>query len=335
MKFIPQFIPYWDESEKKAVRKVLERDYLNEHKTVREFEKKFSKFVGAKYCITCNSGTTALYLALKSVYDKNTPKKIGIPDYAGIFVGNACIQAKISPTLYDVSENGSLVSNDKPRFVVHSNGRLGTTQLLEDCAQAISHHTKNSISCYSFASTKHITTSGQGGAICCDDKKTFDILSRLKDLGRNDRQNLKPMSDYFEFWGINSKFTEIQAAFGLAQLKKLPKRLTRLNKMYKLVKDELKNIKEIDFFQDSPQWYIDILVKNPDSLIQKLREHGIQARRFYRPLHEQPLYKNKKSDFKNSNYLYEHGLWLPSTTNLSDKELLYITNKIKFLLKNE
>ena len=69
---------------------------------------------------------------------------------------------------------------NKPKFVVHSNGRLGSTQLLEDCAQAISHHTKNSISCYSFASTKHITTSGQGGAICCDDKKMFDILESTK-----------------------------------------------------------------------------------------------------------------------------------------------------------
>ena len=141
------------------------------------------------------------------------------------------------------------------------------------------------------------------------------------------------MSDHFEFWGINSKFTEIQAAFGLTQLKKLPKRLTRFNKMCKLVKDELKNVKEIDFFQDSPQWYIDILVKNPDTLIQKLRKNGIQARRFYRPLHQQPLYKSKKSNFKNSNYLYEHGLWLPSTTNISDKELLYVTSKIKTLIK--
>ena len=60
------------------------------------------------------------------------------------------------------------------------------------------------------------------------------------------------------------------------------------NKMYKLVKDELKNVNGIDFFQDSPQWYIDILVKNPDSLIQKLREHGIQARRLYRPVHQKP-----------------------------------------------
>ena len=45
MNFIPQFIPYWDEAEVKAVNKVMKSDYLNEHKTVREFEKKFSQFM--------------------------------------------------------------------------------------------------------------------------------------------------------------------------------------------------------------------------------------------------------------------------------------------------
>ena len=104
------------------------------------------------------------------------------------------------------------------------------------------------------------------------------------------------MSDFFEFWGINSKFTEIQAAFGLAQLKKLPQRLRRLKKMYKIIQEELNNVDEITFFQDEPKWYIDILVKNPGILIQKLRTHGIQARRFYRPLHQQPLYNNSSSE---------------------------------------
>ena len=128
-KFIPQFIPYWDENEIKAVERILSKDYLNEHKTVREFERKFAEFVGAKYCITCTSGTTALYIGLVALFEKNSIRSIRVPDYAGIFVGNACIQAGISPTLRDVSENGSFVSNDKPRFVVHSNGRLGSTQL--------------------------------------------------------------------------------------------------------------------------------------------------------------------------------------------------------------
>lgn len=331
LEFIPQFVPYWDDKERELVLKILESDYLNEHKTVREFEKRFAEFVGARFCVTVTSGTTALYLALKSVYQKHQPHKIRIPDYAGIFVANACVQTGINPILTDVGNNGSLSKGNEEYFVVHSNGRLGSVQILEDCAQAISHHTKNCVSCYSFASTKHLTTAGQGGAICCDDEEIFDKLTRLKDLGRNDRQNLKPMSDNFEFWGINSKFTEIQAAFGLAQLEKLPKRLDRLKKIYRIYNEELNNYKGIKFFEEEPKWYIDIQVKNPETTVTVLKKHNIQARRFYRPLHMQPLYSMKKNtnEFKNSTELYNSGLWLPSTTNLDDEQILHICKKIK------
>ena len=215
------------------------------------------------------------------------------------------------------------------RFVVHSNGRMGDTWMIEDCAQAISYHTKNRISCYSFASTKHLTTSGQGGAICCDDKETFDVLTRLKDHGRNDRQKLKPMSDYFEFWGTNSKFTEIQAAFGLAQLSKLQNRLQRLGEMYKIIYDELKNLNWIEFLPEPPMWYLDILVPDPQKIIDHLKKFNIQARRFYKPLHDQPLYKTAGKKFENTNYLYAHGIWLPSTTNLTDKQIMFIVETIK------
>lgn len=333
--FIPQFVPYWDNKEKKAVQKILDQDYLNEHKTVREFETEFAKFVNAKYCVTVTSGTTALYLAIQAINHNHRIKKINIPNYASIFLANACLQSNIIPILNDVSSSGSMISNIKNRFIVHSNGRIGNTEMLEDCAQSISHHTKNSLSCYSFASTKHLTTAGQGGAICCDDDETFDTLTRLKDLGRNDRQKLKPMSDHFEYWGINSKFTEIQAAFGLVQLKKLPKRLKKLEKMYKVFKNELKNNKEIEFFDDEPKWYIDLKIKNPQLFIERLLKHNIQCRRFYKPLHLQPLFlKQNSKSFSKSISLYESGVWLPSTTNLSDNDLEYIIDSIKLVLKN-
>ncbi len=327
-KFIPQFIPYWDQNEIDAVHKVLESDYLNEYKTVREFEKKFAEFVGAKYCVTCTSGSTALYLATKALMQKEQLNEIYIPDYAGIFVANATIQANLKINLADVGKNGSMIDDIKPRFVVHSNGRMGNTWMVEDCAQTISHHTKNCMSCYSFASTKHLTTSGQGGAICCDDEETFDILTRLKDHGRNDRQKLKPMSDYFEFWGTNSKFTEIQAAFGLAQLDKLPKRLQRLKKMYKIIHDEISSLNWVEFLAEQPTWYLDILVPDPQKILEHLKKFNIQARRFYTPLHEQPLYKTG-GKFENTDNLFAHGIWLPSTTNLTDEEVLFVADTIK------
>ena len=110
--------------------------------------------------------------------------------------------------------------------------------------------------------------------------------------------------------------------------------LTQTFLKYKITQEELKNVDQVSFFQNEPKWYIDILVKNPNILIQKLRTHGIQARRFYRPLHQQPLYKSSKKNFKNSNSLYDHGIWLPSTTNISDEELVYVAKKIKESLSN-
>jgi len=334
-KFIPQFVPYWNQQEINAVHKVLESDYLNEYKTVREFEKKFAEFVGAKYCVTCTSGSTALYLGIKALEQKTTLDEMYIPDYGGIFAANASKQAGLTIILADVGKTGSMESNARPRFVVHSNGRVGNPSLIEDCCQAITYHTKNCVSCHSFASTKHLTTSGQGGAICCDDEETFDMLSRLKDHGRNDRQKLKPMSDWFDFWGTNSKFTEIQAAFGIIQLEKLPHRLSRLEQMYQIFFEELSKIAWVDFLPGSPTWYIDILIPDPQKMIDHLKKFNIQSRRFYRPLHEQPLYKesNDSKKFENTNYLYAHGLWLPSTTNLTDEDVLYIIEKIKIFDK--
>ena len=144
------------------------------------------------------------------------------------------------------------------------------------------------------------------------------------------------MSDDFEFWGFNSKFTEVQAAFGLIQLKKLPLRLKRLKKMYRIIVDELKNEK-ITFFADDPKWYIDMLVDNPSGVLVNLKKLGIQGRRFYKPLHQQTFFAQKQyseKSFKNSNYLYDHGIWLPSTTNLSDTEITRIIDSVKIALRS-
>lgn len=329
-KKIIQFEPYWDDKEKQAVMQVMQSGYLNEHKTVREFERRFAEFVGAKYCVTVTSGTISLYVAAKAsemVYGRQDNNCV-VPDYAGIFAANAARQAGMNPVLADVAKNGSMIHNEQHCIVVHSNGRTGKTLKIEDSCQAISYHTKGAMSCYSFASTKHLTTFGQGGAVCCDDDDLFDRLTRIKDHGRNDRQKLKPMSDNFESWGTNFKFTEAQAAFGLAQLDKLPWRLSRLDKMYSIVRETLGKVKGVEFLEGKPTWYLDVLVPDPQKVIDHLAKNNIQVRRFYKPLHRQPLYQ-QDGRFPNSDYLYDHGLWLPSTTNLTDQDIVHICNKVK------
>lgn len=334
-KRISQFEPYWDDTEKQAVMQVMQSGYLNEHKTVREFERRFAEFVGARYCVTVTSGTISLYVAIKAaemVYGRQDDYCV-VPDYAGIFAANAAKQVGMIPILSDVTKNGSMVQNGKQSIIVHSNGRLGKPLKIEDSCQAISHHTKGAVSCYSFASTKHLTTFGQGGAVCCDDDELFDRLTRIKDHGRNDRQKLKPMSDNFESWGTNFKFTEAQAAFGLAQLAKLRWRLDRLDKMYGIVRDVLDKVEDVAFLEGKPTWYLDILVPDPQKVIDGLAKNNIQARRFYKPLHRQPLYQ-REGKFPNSDYLYDHGLWLPSTTNLTDEDVIHVCEKINEVIKD-
>jgi perosamine synthetase len=359
-KIIPQFIPYWGQDELKAIQKVMDSGYLNEYKTVRKFEQEFAKYVNAKYCVTVPSGTTAIYCAINAIkiskWDKKSNNKtkrssyvskpiINIPTHDGIFAFNSILASNMIPNIHptnqynilDVDVNIKKTQQKKnpnniiDNITIHANGRISNKVTnIEDCSQSITHHTKNKLSTYSFASTKHITTSGQGGAICCDDKNIFDALARIKDHGRNDRQNLKPMSDKHDFWGMNYKFTEIQAAFGLVQLKSLNKRLNRLKQMYKLYQDMLKNIKEITFFSIAPGWYIDCIMNNPKPILDTLKQKGIYCRSYPLPLHKQ---KVAQPYILNSKYTYaeeyhKHAVYLPSTTNLSDEDIKLVSEEI-------
>lgn len=328
---IPQFVPYWSREETDAVTRILvESDYLNEHKTVRSFEESFARFVGAKYCMAVPSGTTALYCAVNAL---NLQEKgpVSVPSHDGIFAFNALVAAGGLPEVCDVNSSGLLDASrtgdhgDREGIVVHANGRISDDiSLIEDCSQATFHHTRDMVSTYSFASTKHMTTGGQGGAVCCDDAGIFDALTRIKDHGRSDRQHLKPMSDNYDVWGMNFKMTEIQAAFGLVQLRGMDRRMRRLHEMYLLYRDLLSS--KFRFDGDEPRWYVDVFVPDPARIRQRLARSGIHCRPYPRPLHRQKVAAGHLGGrtFAMAEKRYRSGLYLPSTTNLSDEDIKQI-----------
>lgn len=339
---IPVMIPYWNYLEKNAVIDVMDGIFVNEHNRVREFEKEFAKFVQAKYCVMTTSGSMALYMALqakKTTIPSTTPRLV--PSYMGIFVAHALIQFGQYPEIIDTDQCGLSEKIDSV-FYVHANGRIkfDTKIKIEDCCQAISHHTPKAISCYSFAPTKHMTTGGQGGAVCCDDKETYEELSRIKDHGRVERAQMKPVKDIFTQAGTNMKVTELQAGFGLEQLKKLPGRLKRFREIYQLYQDELSVVRfndvtetkyrTVNFIEREPTWQVDILVDNPDKLIAHLKKNEIMANRLHMPINLQPEFLRCPSKMLvKSQKLYKHGVFLPSTTNLEDKEIIGICKIIK------
>lgn len=358
---LPQFVPYWGRDEIDAVARVLsESDYLNEHETVRAFEREFAKFVGARHCAAVTSGTAALYCASCAAFsedggDRQGPEarpgmrapgpeaagrgRVLVPSHDGIFAFNAAKASGAWPVVCDVDESGLLrepAGHGGPHaqsVVVHANGRVsGGVRAVEDCAQAIGHHTRGKISTYSFASTKHITTGGQGGAVCCDDDEAFDRIVRIKDHGRNDRQSLRPMSDNYDEWGVNFKLTEMQAAFGLAQLRALPGRLRRLGEIYRAYRDLLGGA--VGFDEGEPRWYVDVFTPHASRIRDGLRAAGIHCRAYPKPLHLQGVaaahpYASFDGAFANAERRHRTGLYLPSTTNMTDGDVHLVSDAVK------
>jgi dTDP-4-amino-4,6-dideoxygalactose transaminase len=115
----------------------------------------------------------------------------------------------------------------------------------------------------------------------------------------------------------------------LVQLKSLPKRLDRLRDINRIYYDLLSD--KVDF-KDVPMWYIDIYVDDPDKLVNASKEHGFVAKRVHKPIHMQPLYNGQPfliGTYPNSAEIYSRGVFLPSTTNMTDEEVKGIGESIR------
>ena len=115
-------------------------------------------------------------------------------------------------------------------------------------------------------------------------------------------------------------------------MKKLPWRVERKKEIFSLYQRELEGMPEVKFIptnldQTSP-WFIDILVPDPDALKKHLRGAEIGSRRFYPAIHSQPAYQWPGS-FPESEYATRHGLWLPSSSFLSDEDVRRVCREIR------
>jgi dTDP-4-amino-4,6-dideoxygalactose transaminase len=214
------------------------------------------------------------------------------------------------------------------RLPIHVNGRLAPTDsaVIEDSCQAITYHTPGMVSAYSFHSTKIVTALGGGGAVCCDRKEDYETMYAIKDHGRPERVQGKPVTDNHSKWGTNLKFLDAQAAFLMVQLKKLPERLEKLHNDYRLYRDVLGQ--KVMWLEGEPSWRVDCLVPNPQNMVESLAKSGIQAQRFYLPTHRQKEFRYSETSFPNTTWLYEHGLYLPSSQKLLASDVEFICKKI-------
>lgn len=350
MEFINQMEPWFGSEEKEALNQYMEEGgWLTEFKRTAEFEKRIAEFTGAKHCIVVNNGTISLTLMAIAAGIKAGDEVI-VPNYTMIATPNSVKMFGAIPVFVDVEPETlcmdiecaekAITPKTKAIFLVTSNGRYPKAGieafqtlcqekgliLLEDAAQSLGSFYPNGkhqgtvglAGSFSFSAPKIITT-GQGGAIVCNDDDMAFRLKRLKDFGRSGGGN-----DIHDSIGYNFKFTEMQAVIGNEQMKKLLWRVERKKEIIKLYQNLLVGVKEIKFFnQDlscTTPWFIDVLADNRDELAKYLKENGIGSRIMYPPINKQKAY-NLQGHHTVSELVGEKGLWLPSACQITDDQI--------------
>lgn len=202
--------------------------------------------------------------------------------------------------------------------------------------------TLSDVGVFSFSTPKIITT-GQGGMIVTNEKSIYEKCKALKDFGRpfGAKKDMRKAFDHPTI-GYNFKFTEFQAAIGLAQMRKSKTRIERKKEMFRKYNIALGNIKEIGFIKTdldkNTPWMIDIILQSKrrkDQLIKHLMKKGIGTRIFYPPIHRLKPYKAPDNIYGTTSDIADRGLWIPSSTTLTDNELEFVCDEIKqFFIKS-
>ena len=241
-----------------------------------------------------------------------------------------CLSKKTKAILY-VAVYGNADELDK----IEKSCKKEKLFLIIDAAAALgSKFKKKHVSSYgifsvhSFFSDKTITT-GEGGMLLTDNSKLLRICNYYKHDGRKERGE-----DIIKKAGYNFRFTELQAAVGMAQTKKLGYFILKKKEIYQNYKNRLKKLEQLRLFNYSkfcspvPHRIIIFTKNKSDALRKFLTKEGIGVRPLFMPMHRQPIYNFKKK-FKNSEILFSTGICLPSAPSLKTKELSFICNKIK------
>ena len=371
-KFIPVNTPKIFSQEKKLVIQALSTGWISsEGPFVKKFEENFSKFNKRKYGVAVSSGTAALEIVIKSLNLKKGDEVI-IPTFTIISSVMCLIKQGLKPVLVDSDIKNWNMSieetikkiNKKTKAIIitHIYGFPVDMQkiikiankkkiiIIEDAAEMIGQKYKKricgsfgSVSTFSFYANKHITT-GEGGMIVTNDKKIYEKCKSLRNLCFGTKGNRFNHNDI----GWNYRFTNIQAAIGLGQLKNINwivKRKKEIGRRYikKLINN--KNIiiqKNKNSYSENIFWVFGILLKKNykfkrDFITRKLLMHNIQTRNFFYPMHKQTILLKKgifkkNNKFPNAEYLAKSGFYLPSGLALTNEEIDFICDKVNKII---
>ncbi len=359
--------PYFDEDELNEVKSVLDSGYLTQGPKVEKFEQMVADYVGTKHAIATTSATTALHLSLVAL-GVTQGDEVLVPDFTFPATANVVVQQGAKPVLVDIDLTTFTVNIDdlkrkvtsrtKVIMPVHAFGlsadmnpilelaRAKDLKVIEDAACAIgtTYYGKRcgglgTTGCFSFHPRKVITT-GEGGMITTNDEQLAEKMRMLRSHGG------KKINAYYQYElaGFNYRLSDVQAAIGIAQMRKLDRLLARKRKLadqYSLMLKDTKEIivpKELIWGGHIYQSYVIMLYDtiDRDKVIELMKQKNIETTLGTYALHAQPFYSKlyiyKMGELPNSYLAFCQSLTLPLYDQMNEDDLLLVVNVLKEVL---
>ena len=356
---VPLLRPHFDSEELKEIQSVLESGWVSQGPKAKLFEERVAEYLGIKQAVAVTNCTCALHLSLQCL-GISKDDEVLVADYTFPATAHAVLYCGAKPVFVDVNPRTYNLDPEKIEekigertraiIPVHTFGQPAEMdriiklaqehglKVIEDAACALGAKyqgryagTIGDLGCFSFHARKGITT-GEGGMIATDDEAYAKKARYLSTFGMTaawDREKSdKLIIPEFNDMGYNYKMSDITAAVGVAQMKKLDSIIERKRELAKYWDEKLDDIRLVEPPHLAKgalhvyQSYVAVVDKsiNRNKLIEIMMEKGIQTQIGTYSCHIQPVYRSKDS-CPCSREIFETAIALPMYYTLKENEI--------------
>lgn len=364
----------------RAVAKVLKSHFLTQGPVVEQFEMTIAKYTGARFCVAFSSGTAALHAAY-IVAGIGRDDEVIVPAITFAATGNAALYLGARPVFADIDLTSGLIDatdverkitqRTKAVVAVDYAGRpadIGALQdvarknnlvFIEDGAQSLGARYRGrsvghqaDMTMFSFHPVKSITT-GEGGVITTNDKRYYDQLQLIRTHGLTRNPELLRDRHYaswhqeMQVLGFNYRLTDIQAALGISQLKRLDSFIEQRRQKAEAYNTLLSGVHGIhlppaDTAENMSAWHLYALrleggIDIRDNVFMNMREKGIGVQVHYLPVYLHPYYADLgyvRGSCPHAEEFSFAELSIPLYPTLSSRDQKFVANTLRDILND-
>ena len=367
--FVPMSAPDISEEDVQAVAEVVRSGRLALGPKTEEFERLVAEYVGVKHAVAVSSGTAALHLIVKAL-GIGPGDEVLVPSFTFVASVNVILYEGAKPVFVDIEPDtynldpGDLERKITPRtkaiMVVDVFGHPAEwdeilriaekygLKVIDDSCEALGAEYKGrklgqfgDAAAFAFYPNKQMTT-GEGGMIVTDDDQIAKLCRSLRNQGRRE------MGAWLEHeWlGYNYRMTEMSAALGVSQLKRIETLLAKRERVARMYTERLSEMELVRTPVVRPyvrmSWFVYVVRLAEgmcrDTVMKALAEKGIPTRGYFSPIHLQPYIRKqfgtKEGMLPVTESVAKRTIALPFHNNLSEQEIEYVVKKLADILSS-